>query len=105
EMHDIIFVNQAGSNVGAYADRRLLAFSEKIDLNMDAFRSCFNGGNYKSLVEEDFKNGVLAGIQATPSFLLTYSVNGEEKTVLIEGAQPIEIFQEKIEAALAEMGQ
>lgn len=105
EMHDIIFVNQAGENVGAYADRRLLAFAEKIDLNMDDFRSCFNGGNYKSLVEEDFKNGVLAGIQATPSFVMTYTVNGEEKTALIEGAQPFEVFQEQIEAALAEMGQ
>lgn len=105
EMHDIIFANQAGSNVGAYADRRLLAFAEKIDLNMDDFRSCFNGGNYKSLVEEDFKNGVLAGIQATPSFVMTYAVNGEVKTVILEGAQPFDAFQEQIEAALAEMGQ
>ena len=72
---------------------------------MDDFRVCVNGGNYKSLIEEDLKNGILAGIQATPSFLMTYTVNGEAKTVLIEGAQPIDVFQEKINAALAEMGQ
>ena len=105
EMHDIILVNQTGENVGAYSDRRLLAFAEKIELNMDDFRACFNGVNYKSLIEEDLKNGILAGIQATPSFLMTYTVNGEAKTVLIEGAQPIDVFQEKINAALAEMGQ
>ncbi|MHB8777739.1 MAG: DsbA family protein [Anaerolineales bacterium] len=105
EMHDIIFANQTGENVGAYTDRRLLAFAEKIELNMNEFRSCFNGGNYKSLIAEDGKNGVLAGIQATPSFLLTYTVNGETKTVILEGAQPINVFQEKIDAALAEMGQ
>ena len=105
EMHDIILVNQAGENIGAYTDRRLLAFAGKIELNMDDFRSCFNGGNYKSLIEEDLKSGILAGIQATPSFLMTYTVNGEAKTVLIEGAQPIDVFQEKIDAALAEMGQ
>jgi len=105
EMHDIILVNQTGENVGAYSDRRLLAFAEKIELNMDDFRACVNGGNYKSLIEEDLKNGILAGVQATPSFLMTYTVNGEAKTVLIEGAQPIDVFQEKIDTALAEMGQ
>lgn len=105
EMHDIIFANQAGENAGAFADRRLLAFAEKIELNMDQFSPCFNGGKYKSLVEEDRKNGALAGITATPSFLMTYTVSGKEKTILIEGAQPFEVFKEQIEAALAEMGQ
>jgi hypothetical protein len=41
-MHDIIFANQTGENVGAYTDRRLVAFAEKLELNMDDFNSCFN---------------------------------------------------------------
>lgn len=105
EMHDIIFANQAGENVGAFADRRLAAFAEKLDLNMDEFNTCFNDRKYKDLIEEDMKDGISAGIQATPSFILTYTVNGEEKTALIEGAQTFEVFQQQIEAALAEMGQ
>lgn len=105
EMHDIIFANQTGENVGAYSDRRLIAFAEKLDLNMDEFNTCFDTSKYKDLIEEDMKNGVAAGITATPSFILTYTVNGEEKTSLIEGAQSIDVFQQQIEAALAEMGQ
>lgn len=105
EMHDIIFANQTGENVGAYTDRRLLAFAEKIELNMDEFRTCFNSGNYKGLVEKDLENGLLADIKATPSFVMTYTVNGETKTVILEGAQPFEVFQENIEAALTEMSQ
>jgi protein-disulfide isomerase len=105
EMHDIIFANQTGENVGSYTDRRLLAFAETLDLNMDDFRSCFNAGTYKDRVEQDAKDGILANIKATPSFVMTYTVNGETKTKVIEGAQPFNVFQQEIEAALAEMGQ
>jgi protein-disulfide isomerase len=105
EMHDIIFANQTGENVGAYTDRRLNAFAEKIGLNMDEFSSCFNSNKYADRVEQDSKDGILANIRATPSFVITYTVNGETVTRVIEGAQPFTAFQEEIEAALAEMGQ
>lgn len=105
EMHDIIFANQTGENVGAYSDRRLVAFAKEIGLNMDDFNNCFDSGKYADAVAQDAKDGLLAGLQATPSFVLTYVVNGETKTKLIEGAQPFEVFQQEIEAALAEMGQ
>lgn len=104
EMHDIIFANQTGENVGAYTDRRLVAFAEKLELNMSEFNDCFDSSKYNDLVTEDMKNGITAGIQATPSFIMTYTVNGEEKSVLIEGAQTIDVFQQNIDAALAEMG-
>ena len=86
-------------------DRRLVAFAEKLELNMSEFNDCFNSNKYSGLVDEDMKNGITADIKATPSFILTYTVNGEEKTILIEGAQTIDAFQQQIEAALAEMGQ
>lgn len=105
EMHDIIFANQTGENVGAFSDRRLLAFAETLELDMDTFRTCFNNESYKELISQDGRDGLAAGIKATPSFVLTYTVDGEVKTRLIEGAQPFETFQQEIQAALAEMGQ
>lgn len=104
EMHDIIFANQSGENAGAFTDRRLLAFAEKLELDMGVFTSCFNGNDYKDLIVKDGKDGLAAGIKATPSFILSYTVNGEVKTKLIEGAQLFETFKQEIEAALAEMG-
>jgi len=105
EMHDIIFANQTGENVGSYTDRRLSAFAEKIGLDMDQFNSCFNGGDHRDRVNQDEKNATIAGIKATPSFVLTYTVNGEPKTKLIEGAQGFDAFKQEIDAALAEIGQ
>jgi protein-disulfide isomerase len=105
EMHDIIFVNQTGENVGAYSDRRLNAFAETLGLDTTKFKTCFNGGDYKDLVAQDAKDGLIAGIKATPSFVLSYTVNGEAKTKLLEGAQPYDTFKKEIEAALAEIGQ
>ena len=45
EMHDIIFANQTGENVGDFTPKRLAAFAEKIGLDMGTFQSCFNGAN------------------------------------------------------------
>lgn len=104
EMHDFLFTNHTGENVGDFTNRRLLAFGEKIGLDMGAFRDCLNSGKYSSRVDQDFADGRAAGVKATPSFVLTYTVNGQTVTELIEGAQPFSEFQSKIEAALTAMG-
>jgi len=101
EMHDIIFVNWNGENQGAFADYKLEAFAEKIGLDMPTFRECFDSGVYRDLVDEDAFEGQQAGIRATPSFVMTYTVNGEKVSKLIEGAQLFSGFQQEIEAALA----
>jgi len=101
EMHDVILSNQ-GNAQGA---RRLAEFAEYLKLDMDKFESCFNGNTYKDTIAQDAKDGLAAGVKATPSFVMTYTVNGEVKTKLIEGAQTIDAFQQEIDAALAEMGQ
>jgi len=105
EMHDIIFANQAGENQGAFADRRLVAFAEKLGLDMNKFNSCFNANDHKDLILQDGKDGIAAGVKATPSFVISYTVNGEKKTKLIEGGQSFDTFKTEIESALKEMGQ
>ena len=104
EMHDIIFANQAGENQGAFADRRLVAFAENLGLDMGKFNSCFNGNDHKDLVLQDGKDGIAAGVKATPSFVMSYTVNGQVKTKLIEGAETVDKFKTEVDAALAEMG-
>lgn len=105
EMHDILFSNQTGENVGAYSSRRLDLMADKIGLDRDLYDDCMSSGKYNDLVEQDAKDATAAGIQATPSFLITYEVNGETQTRVIQGAQGIEVFAQEIEAALAEIGQ
>ncbi|MBI2331250.1 MAG: thioredoxin domain-containing protein [Chloroflexi bacterium] len=105
EMHDILFSNQTGENVGAYADRRLEAFADAIGLDRDQYDECFSTSKYADLADQDAADATAAGIQATPSFILTYEVNGETQTRLLQGAQGIDIFTQEIEASLAEMGE
>jgi predicted DsbA family dithiol-disulfide isomerase len=104
-MHDIILSNQAGENQGGFADSRLMQFAETLGLDMNEFESCFDANTYKDTIAQDAKDGIAGGVTATPSFVMTYTVNGEAKTKLIEGAQSYDAFKAEIEAALAEMGQ
>ncbi|GAB4499916.1 MAG: thioredoxin domain-containing protein [Anaerolineales bacterium] len=105
EMHDIIFANQTGENVGAYTDRRLEAFADAIKLDRGQFDDCVSSGKYEDRTAQDAKDATEAGIQATPSFIISYLVNGETQTRVIQGAQSIDVFAQEIEAALADMGQ
>lgn len=104
EYHDILFANLTGENVGAFANRRLQAFAEALSLDMDAFNSCLNSGKYSDRVDQDRVDGTAAGVTGTPAFVITYTVNGEEKQRFISGALPFSEFQTEIEGALAEMG-
>jgi protein-disulfide isomerase len=104
EYHDILFANQTGENVGDFSDRRLQAFAGALSLNMDDFNTCFNSGKYAGRVAQDKADGTAAGVTATPSFVLTYTINGQQKQSVIAGAQPFSEFQTRIDGALAEMG-
>jgi protein-disulfide isomerase len=104
EMHAALFANALGEDVGSYTDRRLESIAEKVGLDMDAYKSCYNSGKFKDRIQQDMKDGQAAGVSGTPGFLITYTVNGQTKTKLIEGAQPFSAFQVELEAALSEMG-
>jgi protein-disulfide isomerase len=103
QYHDMLFANNTGENVGDYTTRKLQAFAEALELDMTAFNSCLDSGKYAERVTQDGVDGMEAGINATPSFLMTYTVNGETKSKVIQGAQAFDAFQAEIEAALAEM--
>lgn len=103
QYHDILFANNTGENVGDYTTRKLQAFAEALELDMTAFNSCLSSGKYTERVTQDGVDGQAAGITATPSFVITYVVNGEPKSKIIQGAQVFSAFQTEIEAVLAEM--
>ena len=104
EMHDVLLSNQRGENQGAFVDKRLKEFAQYLKLDMGKFETCFNANKYKDTIDQDMKNGTAGGVKATPSFVMSYTVNGEKKTKLIEGAQSFDAFKQEIDAALAELG-
>jgi protein-disulfide isomerase len=95
EYHDVVFANWDGENQGAFADARLIAFAEHLDLDMDAFNACFDENRYKNEIDQDYLAGQAAGVQGTPSVF----VNG---TLVTPGYVPsFEDLSQAIEAALA----
>jgi len=103
-MHALLFGNVLGENVGSFTDKRLALIAEKAGLNMNEFTACYDSGKYKDRVQQDMADGVAAGVNGTPAFLLTWTNNGEVKTKRIDGAQPFNTFQVELEAILNELG-
>ncbi|HKI53982.1 MAG TPA: thioredoxin domain-containing protein [Anaerolineales bacterium] len=104
DMHAQLFGNVLGEDAGSFTDKRLAAIAEAAGLNMDDFNSCYNSGKYIDRTQQDMQDGTAAGITGTPGFLVSWTVDGETKTKLIEGAQPFSTFQTELEAILAELG-
>jgi protein-disulfide isomerase len=95
--HDLLFERQAGENQGAFSKENLKAFAADLELDTAAFNECLDSGRYTSLIAEDRTWVRSLGVQSTPSFL----INGQP----LVGAQPFEVFQQAIEAALDETGE
>jgi protein-disulfide isomerase len=105
EMHAHLFANVLGEDVGSFTDQRVKAIAAEIDgLDVDQFNSCYDSGKFEDRVQQDQEDGLAAEINGTPGFLIKYTVNGEEKTRRIDGAQPFNVFQTELEAALSEIG-
>jgi protein-disulfide isomerase len=104
EMHAYLFGNALGEDAGSFTDKRLAAIAEKAGLDMNQYTRCYSSGKFKDRVQQDSQDGQAANVTGTPSFMITYTVNGETKTDRIDGAQPFTTFQQKLEAALNEIG-
>jgi protein-disulfide isomerase len=105
EMHDALFANTRGvENQGSFASRRLSEIAKVAGLDVTQFEDCFSSGKYDDRVAQDSKDATAAGMQGTPFFVVSYTVNGETKTSTIDGAVPFSEFQVKFEAILNELG-
>ena len=73
EMHSILYANWNGENQGAFSDRRIQAMAESLELDMEAFNSCFSANEYEAEIQADFELGQQMGVSGTP----TVFVNGQ----------------------------
>jgi len=97
-MHDVLFRNQQALQVG-----RLKAYARTLGLDAAAFDTCLDQGTYAAAVQQDYADGLAAGVQGTPGFFL--GKTRAEDTIEglpIRGAQPIAVFRQAIERLLGE---
>lgn len=73
QFRDYVYANQSGENQGAFSRARLLAFAEKLALDMTTFEECLDSGQYAQAVADANAFAEEVGVTFTPSF----TVNGE----------------------------
>ncbi|MFT6070096.1 MAG: protein-disulfide isomerase [Bacteriovoracaceae bacterium] len=88
EMHDAMFADQAG-----LAEEALKTKVGKLGLDVSKFTKCLSSGKFAEKVKADMEEGKKVGVKSTPTFF----VNG----MMINGAHPVEVFSELIDAELA----
>ncbi len=77
----------------AFSAARLEAFAGAIGMDVAAFNECLGDNRRMDQVRQEYAEGAALGVSSTPTFF----VNGKE----VKGAQPFDVFQAEIEAALA----
>lgn len=97
QYHATLFANQGGENVGTYSDNRLEAMASELGLDMEAFNDCFDGRKYQDRVTQDQVDGLAAGVQGTPAFV----INGR----LVPGAITAAQLRQEVQNALNAGGQ
>jgi protein-disulfide isomerase len=94
DMHQRLFEEQPQwSRLASEAlTAELMRYAQELGLDTAVFGRCLESGQYGEQVRREQREGVQAGVQGTPSFL----INGQ----LLEGARSFEIFAAFIEAEL-----
>ncbi len=73
EYHDILFANQTGEEVGDFTDKRLLAFAEKISLDITSFKTCYTSNKYINQLQLDMNAGIKVKVDGTPSIYVNHT--------------------------------
>jgi len=89
EFAELVFANQ-----GTFTLEGLAQFADEAGLQAVSYEQCMASGIYEEEVMQDLADGVEAGVTGTPTFF----ING----IKVEGAIPYGVFDEIVQAFLAE---
>jgi protein-disulfide isomerase len=95
--HDALFTRQK-----EIADSLFPRLAREAGLTLTAFNACRTSPQTAALVERDASDGRRAGFNGTPGFVIGRAAGDSVHGVVIRGAYPFALFQQAIDAALAE---
>ena len=98
EMHDRLFENQT-----AFTVYNLTQSAAAIGLDKDKFQKCLSNNEYETEIQNDFAEGLKAGVNQTPIFFLGLTEPNSPKVkviTVIAGAKPFAVFKAAIDSAL-----
>jgi protein-disulfide isomerase len=86
------------SNGNGFPLDGLVPLAEEIGLDRAEFRDCVESGRYAARVQEDYEEGIAAGISGTPGNILLNNATGE--AVARPGAVPIAVLKQIVDRLL-----
>ena len=94
EMHDLIFQNQSDWSEEKNVAILFAKYAQDIGLDLARFQTDIASDDIKAKIENDYKSGVKAGVNSTPSFFL----NGKK----MDNPRNYDEFKNAIEQALGQ---
>ena len=94
EMHDLIFQNQSDWSEEKNAAVIFAKYAQDLGLDLAQFQTDIASEEIKAKIENDYKSGVKAGVNSTPTFFL----NGKK----INNPRNYDEFKNAIEQALGQ---
>ena len=95
EFRDALFARQSSLGGEPYA-----ALAGELGLDVERLEACRRDGRQAAAVQADVELARYNSIGSTPTFVIGNIVDGQFVGERFSGAQPFEVFKEKIEAAL-----
>jgi protein-disulfide isomerase len=96
EYHNLLFINQAGENQGAFSDEKLLAYASAAGVEINTFTTCFAQKRYQADIEQDMILGKSKGVSAVPAVFVN-------RIAITPGNMPgVKDIQKAINNALAQ---
>jgi protein-disulfide isomerase len=74
----------------------LVGYAGDLKMDVNAFRSCIESGKYKEAVQSDVLEAMKIGANGTPSFVVGKSTPDGVDGVLVVGALPYSMFDQKL---------
>ncbi len=100
EMHDLLFANQTMP----FDEDAMAGWAKSAGVDMEQFNNCMADDTYVDRVTQDNEESQTAGVEGTPSFIISYVLDGEVVEQMLPGNYPYEAFQQVIDDALAKSG-
>lgn len=98
-MHDELLRTQGEWSKVADPTGFLRQRARKVGAKLTAYDKCMRSGEKKRVVEEGVEAGNKLGFNGTPTFRITHNATGKAYT--LEGAQPVAMFNDWLDAVLA----
>jgi protein-disulfide isomerase len=89
-------------NASALTQELIREAAGEVKIDRPAFEKCLESGRFDALIQIDITDATAAGISGTPTFVIARTSSGILDGWRLVGAQPLEMFERKIQQVLAE---